>query len=62
MNVSEPMTSVIPGALGQVLHVLAKATKPLTARQVSLLTDGRIGKRRAIDVLQELTEAGVVRR
>lgn len=62
MNLSEPMTSVIPGAHGQVLQVLAKTTKPLTARQVALLTDGRIGKRRANDVLQELAQAGVVLR
>lgn len=60
MNLSDPMMSVIPGAYGQVLQVLAKTAKPLTARQVALLTDGRIGKRRANDVLQELAEAGVV--
>lgn len=62
MNLSEPMASVIPGAHGQVLQVLAKTTKPLTARQVALLTDGRISKRRANDVLQELAQAGVVLR
>lgn len=62
MNLSEPMTSVIPGVHGQVLQVLAKTNKPLTARQVALLTDGRIGKRRANDVLQEFAEAGVALR
>jgi predicted nucleotidyltransferase len=64
MNLSEPIRSVFPGAHGQVLQVLARTTKALTARQVAMLTEGTndsgITKRRANDVLQELTEAGVV--
>lgn len=62
MNLTEPMTSVIPGAHGQVLQAIAKTKKPLTARQVALLTEGGTTKRRANDVLQELTEAGIVLR
>lgn len=64
MNLSEPISSVFPGAHGKVLQVLARTTKALTARQVAMLTEGTndsgITKRRANDVLQELTEAGVV--
>lgn len=62
MNLNEPMTSVIPGAHGQVLQAIAKTNKPLTARQVALLTEGGTTKRRANDVLQELTEAGIILR
>lgn len=62
MDLSDPMRSVIPGAHGRVLQVIARTGKPLTARQVGLLTEGGITKRRANDVLQELTEAGVVLR
>jgi predicted nucleotidyltransferase len=62
MNLTEPISSVIPGAHGRVLYVIARTNKPLTARQVALLTDGGTTKRRANDVLQELTEAGIVLR
>lgn len=62
MNLTEPMRSVIPGAHGQVLQVIAQTRKALTARQVALLTEGGTTKRRANDVLQELTEAGIVLR
>lgn len=62
MNLTEPITSVIPGAHGRVLQAIAKTKKPLTARQVALLTEGGTTKRRANDVLQELTEAGIVLR
>lgn len=62
MNLTEPLRSVIPGAHGQVLQVVARTQKPLTARQVALLTEGGTSKRRANDVLQELTEAGVILR
>ena len=62
MDLSEPMRSVIPGAHGRVLHTIARTAKPLTARQVALLTEGGTSKRRANDVLQELTEAGIVLR
>lgn len=62
MNLNEPITSVVPGAHGLILQAIAKTKKPLTARQVALLTEGGTTKRRANDVLQELTEAGIVLR
>lgn len=62
MNLSEPMSAVIPGAYGRVLQVLARTNRPLTARQVALLAEGAVSKRRASDVLQELAESGVVLR
>jgi predicted nucleotidyltransferase len=64
MNLSDPLSSLFPGAHGQVLQVLARTNRPLTARHVAVLTEGGsssgITKRRANDVLQELTTAGVV--
>ena len=62
MNLTEPIRSVIPGAHGLILQAIAKTQKPLTARQVALLTEGGTTKRRANDVLQELTESGIVLR
>lgn len=62
MHLNKPITSVVPGARGVILQVLAQTKKPLTARQVALLSEGGTTKRRANDVLQELTEAGIVQR
>lgn len=62
MNLSSPISSVIPSAHGAVLAVLARTYEPLSGRRVAALTDGRVGQRRVNDVLGELAEAGIVRR
>lgn len=62
MNLSDPMSSVVPSAHGAVLEVLARTDQPLSGRQVADLTGGRVGRSRANDVLAELTAAGVVLR
>lgn len=62
MDLSSPMSSVIPGVYGHVLTVLARTTKQLNARQVATLTNGRASFRRVNDVLQELTVSGLVMR
>lgn len=62
MDLSHPIESVIPSAHGPVLSVLAGTETPLTGRGVAALLEGRVSTRRVIDVLHELTEAGVVLR
>lgn len=62
MDLSSPISSVIPSAHGAVLAVLARTGEPLSGRRVAALTDGRVGQRRVNDVLGELAGAGIVRR
>lgn len=61
MDLSKPISSVIPSAHGAVLGVLARTQRPLTGRTVAELTGGQVGRTRANEVLAELTRAGVVR-
>ena len=61
MDLSSPISSVIPSAHGAVLAVLARTHEPLSGRRVAALTDGRVGQRRVNDVLGELADAGIVR-
>lgn len=61
MDLSSPISSVIPSAQGAVLAVLARTHEPLSGRRVAALTDGRVGQRRVNDVLGELADAGIVR-
>lgn len=60
MDLSNPIGSVVPGAHGPVLAVLARTSEPLSGRKVAELTDGRVSQRRANDVLGELSRSGVV--
>src|SRR5664280_476791 len=60
MNLSDPMSSVVPAAHGAVLAVLARTDRPLSGRQVADLSGGHVKQSRAHQVLHELTEAGVV--
>lgn len=62
MDLSSPINSVIPSAHGAVLSVLARTHEPLSGRQVSVLTDGRVGQVRTNEVLGQLSDAGVVLR
>lgn len=61
MDLSSPISSVIPSAHGAVLAVLARTHEPLSGRRVAALTEGRVGQRRVNDVLGELADAGIVR-
>jgi predicted nucleotidyltransferase len=62
VNLSDPITSVVPSAHGAVLRVLARTNKPLSGRRIAELTDGKVGRSRVNQILGELTEAGVVLR
>ncbi|MHB1090182.1 MAG: nucleotidyltransferase domain-containing protein [Ilumatobacteraceae bacterium] len=60
MELSNPISSVIPSAHGAVLAVLAHADTPLSGRQIAVLAQGQVQQSRANDVLRELTQAGIV--
>lgn len=60
MELSNPISSVIPSAHGAILAVLAHADAPLSGRQIAKLAGGQVQQPRANDVLRELTAAGIV--
>lgn len=60
MDLANPITSVIPGAYGDVLAVLARTDVALSGRRVASLTRGPTSRRRVDAVLAELAHAGVV--
>ncbi len=62
MDIAHPIKSVIPSAQGEVLAVLARTTSSLTGRQIAGLTEGRVSQKRVSDILNTLTEAGIVTR
>lgn len=62
MNLSSPLSSVIPGVHGSVLAVLARTDHPLSGRAVAALTHGAASQRRVNDVLGALVDAGIVLR
>lgn len=62
MDLSSPISSVIPTAHGAVLTVLARRSEPLSGRGVAELTRGRFGQWRVNEVLGELADAGLVLR
>ena len=62
MDLSSPISSVIPSAHGAVLAVLARTSEPLSGRRVAALTDGKVGQWRANEVLGALADAGIVLR
>lgn len=62
VDLSSPISSVIPTAHGAVLAVMSRAGQPLSGRQVAALTDGRFGQWRVNEVLGQLAEAGIVLR
>lgn len=61
MNVSHPYTAISPSLDSEVLAVLAGTTRPLTGREITRLT-GRTSHSGVLDVLQRLTEHGLVNR
>lgn len=62
MDLSSPISSVIPSAHGAVLAVLARTSEPLSGRRVAALTNGKVGQWRANEVLGALADAGIVLR
>lgn len=62
MDLSSPISSVIPTAHGAVLAVLASTSEPMSARRVAALTDGRFGQWRVNEVLGQLADSGVALR
>lgn len=62
MDVSNPMSCVVPSAHGPVLAVLAGTTTPLTGRGIAELSHPRVSQPRVARILRELTAAGLVER
>lgn len=60
MDVSHPITDVVPSAHGPVLAVLASTSTPLTGRAVAGLTRPRVSQPRVAAILHDLTRAGLV--
>lgn len=60
MDLSSPISTVIPSAHGPVLEVLARTDVPLTGRAVAALTEGRVSHARTRQVLLELVASGLV--
>lgn len=60
MKLDNPIGSVIPGAYGQVLGELSGRKDGTTAAQLAKALTGRVGKSRVYEVLEELTQSGVV--
>ena len=61
MDVASPYTAICPTLDTEVLAVLAGTTMPLTGRQIARLT-GRASHGGVLDVLNRLTEHGLVDR
>jgi predicted nucleotidyltransferase len=59
MDLANSISSVIPGAYGDVLAVLARTDVPLSGRRVASLTRGQSSRRRVDAVLAELARTGV---
>ena len=62
MDVSNPMSCVVPSAHGPVLAVLAGTTMPLTGRKIAELSNPKVSQPRVARILRELTDAGLVER
>jgi predicted nucleotidyltransferase len=60
VNLSEPITSVIPGAYGPILAALFRTGVPLSGRQIAGLVEGKVSRSRVNDVLRELAAHGLV--
>lgn len=61
MDVSHPISTVIPSAHGPVLAVLARASEPLTGRTVAALTDPPVSPSQTAIILAQLATSGLVK-
>lgn len=62
MDLSSPISSVIPSAYGPVLAALVRAGVPLSGRQVATLVEGQVSRSHVNSVLAELSASGLVLR
>jgi predicted nucleotidyltransferase len=62
VDLSSPISSVIPSAHGPVLAALVRAGAPLSGRQVAALVEGQVSRSRVNSVLAELSASGLVLR
>lgn len=62
MDLSSPISSVIPSAYGPVLAALVRAGVPLSGRRVASLVEGQVSRSRVNSVLAELSASGLVLR
>jgi predicted nucleotidyltransferase len=62
VDLSSPISSVIPSAHGPVLAALVRAGAPLSGRQIAALVGGRVSRSRVNSVLAELAASGLVLR
>ena len=60
MDLSSPISSVIPGGRGLVLAVLARTMEPLSGRRIAELAGDRVAKTRVNALLNELVASGLV--
>lgn len=60
MDLTNPIRSVLPGARGEVLAVLARAGIDLSGRRIAELTNGRVSQKGTNLVLRSLVESGLV--
>lgn len=60
MNLSSPISSVVPGGRGSVLAVLARTEEPMSGRRIAELSGDKARKTWVNTLLSELVEAGVV--
>jgi len=60
MDLSNPISSVIPNGHGAVLTVLARTDRGLSGRGIAELTAGQLAKSRVQEILGELVRAGIV--
>ncbi len=62
MDLSNPITSVVPSSYGPVLVALVRAGAPLSGRQVAALVEGQVSRSRVNSVLGELADSGLALR
>lgn len=60
MNLSSPITSVIPGAKGEVLSILAHTSEELTGNVIATLGGDRVSQTGANKALKKLVADGLV--
>ena len=60
MNLSSPITSVIPGASGEVLVILARTSNELTGNGIAAVANGKVSQTGANKALKRLVADGLV--
>jgi predicted nucleotidyltransferase len=60
VNLTSPIASVIPGASGEVLVILARTSEELTGNVIASLADGRVSQTGANKALKRLVADGLV--